>query len=243
MKTSVWFSWLIFIVAIAALCVAIVRCEPIKAEWASILVGFLGVIVTALVGWQVYNAIQNYKTLKRLDDLEADLRIKATLMERQNDNILDIIEAHSALREAERSNDFGAKYFNNARALALFLRGNTDIGYQPLNTILLVLSNLISKVDRSKDEDDKILFSNSFKTFDGLYHEIMEIIHHREDDLKAFSKKITKLRDRRKKLFDEYVGKETSADRIEREQREAEERAKAEQDKQAPEANPDTPEK
>lgn len=43
--------------AIAALCVAIVRCEPIKADWVSIDIGVLAALATCLVGWQVYTLI------------------------------------------------------------------------------------------------------------------------------------------------------------------------------------------
>lgn len=64
MKTSIWFSWVIFAVAIAALCVAIVRCEPIKADWVSIDIGVLAALATCLVGWQVYTLI-DMRTLRR----------------------------------------------------------------------------------------------------------------------------------------------------------------------------------
>lgn len=70
MKTSVWFSWLILTVAIAALSVAIVRCEPIQADWASILVGTLGGIVTALIGWQIYKSIEINSILHRVKSAE-----------------------------------------------------------------------------------------------------------------------------------------------------------------------------
>ncbi|MBD5367210.1 MAG: hypothetical protein HDR82_09490 [Bacteroides sp.] len=70
MKTSLWFSWMIFIIAIVALCVAIVRCEPIRADWASVLVGVLGSIVTALIGWQIYKSIELNNILKRVSKVE-----------------------------------------------------------------------------------------------------------------------------------------------------------------------------
>ena len=67
MKTSLWFSWLIFAIAAAALCLTISRCEPIEVDWAAILVGTLAILVTALIGWQVYNVVDLKTTSKKLD--------------------------------------------------------------------------------------------------------------------------------------------------------------------------------
>lgn len=76
MKTSVWFSWLIFVVAIAALCVAIVRCEPIKADWISIDIGVLAALATCLVGWQVYTLIDTRQFRKDFDKLKLDIAVE-----------------------------------------------------------------------------------------------------------------------------------------------------------------------
>lgn len=64
MKTSIWFSWAIFAVAIAAFCLALLRCEPIKADWISIDIGVLAALATCLVGWQIYTLIdlRQYKS-------------------------------------------------------------------------------------------------------------------------------------------------------------------------------------
>lgn len=74
MKTSVWFSWLIFAVAIAALSLAWLRSEPITADWASILVGSLGGITTALIGWQIYKSIEINTILRRIKNAEKSVK-------------------------------------------------------------------------------------------------------------------------------------------------------------------------
>lgn len=73
MKTSIWFSWIILAVAIVALCVAIVRCEPIKADWVSIDIGVLAILATCLVGWQVYTLIDMRQYKKDLNDLRSEI--------------------------------------------------------------------------------------------------------------------------------------------------------------------------
>lgn len=69
MKTSLWFSWLIFLVAAAALCFAGFRCEPIEADWAAVLVGILSALVTALIGWQIYTIIDLRKMQKEVKEI------------------------------------------------------------------------------------------------------------------------------------------------------------------------------
>lgn len=57
MKTRLWFSWLTFLIAIVALCLTIARCEPITIDWATILVGILAILVTTLIGWQIFQVV------------------------------------------------------------------------------------------------------------------------------------------------------------------------------------------
>lgn len=73
MKTSLWFSWVIFIIAAGALCLAYVRCEPVKVEWASILVTILGVLVATLIGLQVYNAVEMRNVFNKVDKIKKEL--------------------------------------------------------------------------------------------------------------------------------------------------------------------------
>lgn len=98
MKTSVWFSWIIFIVAIIALCVAIARCEPIKADWVSIDIGILAALATCLVGWQVYTLI-DMRTLRRdFNQLKLDIENEKQIQR----NALREFAAETRLLEAGR---------------------------------------------------------------------------------------------------------------------------------------------
>lgn len=92
MKTSIWFSWLIFLVAIAALCFAIARCEPIKADWVSIDIGILAALATCLVGWQIYTLIDLRNAQKSFSDMKNGL------------------EKEIFLRVADLYNDFASVY-------------------------------------------------------------------------------------------------------------------------------------
>lgn len=67
MKTGTWISLIALAVAIAALIIVICRIEPITMDWMGSLIGVLALLVTALIGWQVFNAIQLHITLKEIN--------------------------------------------------------------------------------------------------------------------------------------------------------------------------------
>lgn len=51
-------SCLAFVISLSALLICSFRCEPITADWMAILVGILALLVTFLVGWQIYKTIE-----------------------------------------------------------------------------------------------------------------------------------------------------------------------------------------
>ena len=66
--------WLGILTGIVALMLAVLLAAyfngvPYSYNTATLLISVLGVIVTALVGWQVFNAVENSKTLRKLDRL------------------------------------------------------------------------------------------------------------------------------------------------------------------------------
>ncbi len=169
----------------------------------------LGIMVTALIGWQVFNAIENVKTLKKMEGLESELRSKSELIVTLNDQLLDIIEAHHERTVAQGINYWEYKYEHAIKAIKLFVRGNIRIDYEPFQQLLLDMSSIISHVDNAS-QDDKIVFARSFPKYDIEHEEIMELIHQRQNHLKALSKTVMRLRDRRKKLFDDYAKMKTT---------------------------------
>ena len=71
-KIVIVISTVSLIVSVVAICLVLMRCEPIEAEWAAIEVTVLSVLVTALLGWQIWNAIRFEERMndvnKRFDD-------------------------------------------------------------------------------------------------------------------------------------------------------------------------------
>lgn len=66
-ELSIWISAVSLLLSVAAVCVAFLRSEPIQVEWASLLVGVLSVLVTAALGWQIYNAVYISRKVETID--------------------------------------------------------------------------------------------------------------------------------------------------------------------------------
>lgn len=45
------------LVSVAALCISLLRCEPMTADWMGILVGVLSFLVTLVLGWNIYTYV------------------------------------------------------------------------------------------------------------------------------------------------------------------------------------------
>lgn len=53
-------------ISLIALSISICRCEPIKMDWLGVLVGILSLLVTAILGWQIYSVIDIKKTVSEI---------------------------------------------------------------------------------------------------------------------------------------------------------------------------------
>lgn len=219
--------WLGILTGIVALMLAVLLAAyfngvPYSNNTATLLISVLGVIVTALVGWQVFNAVENANTLKKMDGLESELRSKSEQIVTINSQVLDIIEAHHERSLAQGGTYWEYKYGHACKSLKLFLRGNIKSDYEPLLSLLRDMASILERVNKEATENEKIVFARAFAQFDNEYNEAIGILHRREGNLRAMRNQLTSLRDRRKKLFDDYAKMETSEEKAEREKRQAE---------------------
>lgn len=61
-----WFNYLACFLSLIAICCAYIRCKPIEMDWVSVLVGILSLLVTVLLGWQIYSVIDIKKTVSEI---------------------------------------------------------------------------------------------------------------------------------------------------------------------------------
>ena len=205
MKTCVWFSWIIFIVAIAALCLAWLRCKPIEAEWASILVGAIGSIAGSVIGWQIYNAIEMRNIINRISDLENGFTKSNQDLQAQDKRNMLLIEAFAKYSEAEKEKDSKAtQYRAYAEALLLFLKANIAVGHEYMNNTKSGLSDALTALESKVQPLDKKLLIDHDSHIENTYDEIIDIIQYRKKELSDLKKLVKEFRDRRKSLVEKF---------------------------------------
>ena len=59
-------SLISFFISIMALLISVIRCEPLEADWISILIGILSLLVTILIGWQIYTVLDIKRTINEI---------------------------------------------------------------------------------------------------------------------------------------------------------------------------------
>lgn len=67
----------------AALCMSYLRCEPITMDWMGVLVGILSLLVTFLLGWQIYTMFDIRKIQEEVkkDKTEANINMERRMAE------------------------------------------------------------------------------------------------------------------------------------------------------------------
>lgn len=165
MKTSLWFSWLILAVAIIALCVSFLKCEPIKADWVSIDIGILATITTALIGWQILTVFNLQRTINNLNK-DTNYKIQKVTAEFRDalEGEISLVNAQRWFLDAERRVDW-----------------DKEIEDSVIDNFMLSLSYFIGALDsfnkiNKRDYDDFII------GFIEYFIEIVPIFHYYTDD-------------------------------------------------------------
>ncbi len=57
-KLVIWISFISATLSISAICLVLFRCEPLEADWVAIEVTVLSMLVTILIGWQIWNVLK-----------------------------------------------------------------------------------------------------------------------------------------------------------------------------------------
>jgi len=141
---------------------------------AGVIVSALGVLVTALVGWQIFNAIEMRLIIKEYDDLKNRLNESNKALILQDERNLILIEAYAKIKEADNEfNSFSESYKIYLQSLELFLKANVPIKYKPIIDIRNGLNSILNSLKHIDDIDEKRDFIQSEKLFDDLYHQIL----------------------------------------------------------------------
>lgn len=64
-ELSIWLSLISLVLSVVATCVAIWRSPDLRFDYQGVLVGVLSLLVTMLIGWQIYNALYLKEQIKK----------------------------------------------------------------------------------------------------------------------------------------------------------------------------------
>lgn len=62
-NASLTISVISLVVSLISVSCVLLRCEPMTMDWMGMLVGILSLLVTILIGWQIYNVLQVEKKI------------------------------------------------------------------------------------------------------------------------------------------------------------------------------------
>lgn len=163
-------------------------------------VDIFSILVTVLIGWQVFNAIENHKTLRRMDRLQSQFERSNRLLELQDQRAMDLLEAFAQDRMGDNENELSAKYMCYLNAIHLFIKANVPGANLNLTEAEIKLEQTLIDIENSKNAHSRGVFVSHIPTYENVFRKIMTIIHQRQDDLEALHTRIIRLRDERRRV-------------------------------------------
>lgn len=158
------------------------------------------ILVTVLIGWQVFNAIENHKTLRRMDRLQSQFERSNRLLEIQDQRAMDLLEAFAQDRKGDNENELSAKYMCYLNAIHRFVKANVPGANLNLIDTEHKLEQTLSAIENSKNNFSRGVFISHIPTYEDTFREIMTFIHQRQEDLTALHIRMTRLRDERRRV-------------------------------------------
>lgn len=113
-KTSfipVVLSILSLIASIVALCVAIPRANAINFDYLGLLVGILALLVTALIGWNIYNLIDVRNIRNEQNSIQMDLYMRTQRILATTDHAVGDVFYRCLVGEKPMRDDFQLVYY------------------------------------------------------------------------------------------------------------------------------------
>lgn len=175
----------------------------VRSNDASTPISILGTFVAALLGWQVFNAIENVKTLKQLDRLKGKLETQQQEMETRSTMLTNRIEAMDMLgflRNAD--NTLNDRYFNGVRAVDLFLDSGIPDNYIYLNETLTELGNLLTILEQRSPNLEAGVIADTENALERMLRSITRKIDETSEYLSQVQERITVLSRRRRRVCD-----------------------------------------
>lgn len=128
--------------------------EPLDTNgWAGVLVAALSVLVAALLGWQIFNAIYFERRLRRIERKTDKFQESLLFQKNYADAATTYLNANIIRIQAEEANSeklFAEAYKKYYKALDLFLKSSFDIASECIDRMGKCHERLFKKYNKSK---------------------------------------------------------------------------------------------
>ena len=171
-------AWSMFcsFAAIIMAIIALAKCAPssqLHADYIGVIVGILALLVTVLVGWQIYNAIRMQEAVRKFDRLQRNFTKANEALRAQDERNIILIDAFAKYYEAGKEKDsYATKYRILIEALNLFLKSNVPIGYHYIVETRTILNAALDRLESKAHSFDKKHLVDIDSTIEGA-HEML----------------------------------------------------------------------
>lgn len=170
----------------------------------------LTLLITVLIGWQIWQTIDAKNTLEKfenrtkeydakIDRLRQELESKTKLLSAQGERMSFLIDAHSRQHTAQNENMLAASYRMYAEAVELFIRSWMPSMYDPLQSSLQAMTNILNGIEDNKEQWK--MFVDDEATYDDLHERIINAISQHQEVLDGITNQIRLLNRNRHRII------------------------------------------
>lgn len=153
----------------------------------------LGVLVTALVGWQIYNAIEMRSIIKEYDDLKRKFEESNEALRIQDERNLSLMKAFYCRNIATSHPNNTIRYIAALIAIKHFIDADAAPNYPPFRNLIGFLNRILHDIERDSAEHIE-QFNRRETTCENIYEEIIGTINNRTNELREIAQQIRNIR-------------------------------------------------
>lgn len=196
-----WIGALTFLVVLLGIGYLNLYCCQMEFDGnsAGIIISALGVLVTALVGWQVYNAIEMRGMFEKVENVKKELDKTNSEYEHKIESLEWLVSAlHGGLISKDRFNDDTAYFLHCLDVVGCYIKSGAKIDSAPFKRSLEELEDTM-RIIKERNNSTEILFMGGNRDIvREWYHTAINIINTESKHLEA-------LKTRLSKVYEEYI--------------------------------------
>lgn len=211
LSSGVAWSIVFSLIALAISIIALANGSPRKLEidYLGIIVGILALLITFLVGWQIWQTMATKDEIKEMRERNDGFEIRFNRLERRAEEAVSLLDAESRLRIAgDQSTPLPARYRIYMESILSFIRANLRVYNNSFEQAILNLSGLLPAI--RADQTSHQMFLNDESIYDETYRQIMRAITEEIFNFNELQTRLIMIHDERIRLMDELRQESTN---------------------------------